>query len=85
MSKLVALLMTAAFAFTSAGAFAMSHGGGAKDETKMEEAGEMKDGMKHEMSDEMMDQCKDLQDEAKDECEKMMEEDEAMKGEKKAE
>lgn len=71
MSKLVALMMAAAFAFASAGAFAMSHGGGAKDETKMEEAGEMKDGA--------MEACKDMDGEAKDECEKMHAEDEAMK------
>ena len=73
MSKLVAILIASAFTFASAGSFAMSHGGGAEDEKKMEEA--------HEMMGEGMDACKDMEGEAKDECEKMHAEDEGMTGE----
>ncbi len=68
MSKLLAILIASAFTFGSVGSFAMSHGGGADDEKKMEE---------------VMDACKDLEGEAKDECEKMHAEDEGMTGEMK--
>ena len=37
MSKLLSVLIAAVFATASVGSFAMSHGGAAKDEKKMEE------------------------------------------------
>ncbi len=49
MSKLLAILIASAFTFGSVGSFAMSHGGGADDEKKMEE---------------VMDACKVLEGEA---------------------
>lgn len=59
MSKLLSLLIAAAFATVSVGSFAASHGGAMKDDKKMEEKkdekkGEMKkDDKKMEKKDEM--------------------------------
>lgn len=71
MSKLLSILIAAVFATVSVGSFAMSHGGAAKDEMKMEKKEEKKEeknavkkatkkkaAKKHDMKDHKMEDMK---------------------------
>ncbi len=69
MSKILHLLIAAAFVTGSAGSFAASHGGAAKGEMKMEEKKEMMEEKK-----EMMEEKKEMMEEKKGEHKEMMEE-----------
>ena len=77
MSKLLSVLIIAAFSTVSAGSFAASHGGAMKDGAKME-AKEHKKEMK-----EMKEEKKEMKEEMKEEKKEMMEEKKEMKKEMK--
>ena len=68
MSKLLSVLIAAAFAFVSAGSFAASDGGAMKDDKKMEKKEEKKDEKKAEKKEEKKDEKKaDKKEEKKEE------------------